>query len=352
MTLAPVFRSAEGLRLLLEGGVLDRLAPALAIQRAAVAAVDADLPAVISAEWIRERPDPGDPEALQRWFFLTLFVAVFDALGVPARRLQLYAEIDYCIQGSVVAADDLFDREGRGLLPLKTDGPTFTAVMQLICFERLMARAGRRGVAAGLCTASDFDALQRDLLTEMAAIGRLEGSEEGGVDTVLDPEAMLEAVHAVRGGQLFGLSLAAVRRLELDLKPGDLECASLGLVTLGTAFQVVDDVTDFEADLRRRSHNLLESWVHHHGSATERAVLARLRAGAPAPPRLVEDYLGQSARAVLDRARLLVRQAFAQLRLLGFDFSDALADRVVLSIAGLEGSARIQRLTAPSAAFA
>ncbi len=352
VTLAPVFRSAEGLRLLLEGGVLDRLAPALAIQRAAVASVDADLPLVIPPDWILERAELSDPEALQTWFFLTLFISVFDALGVPPERLRFYAEVDYCIQGTIVAADDLFDGEGKGLLPLKTQGPTFSGILQLMCFERLMSRAGRRAVDQGLCSADDFDGLQRDLLAEMASIGKLEGSEEGGVDTVLTPEVMLEAVHAVRGGQLFGLSLAAVRRLETDLKPGGLERASLGLVTLGTAFQVVDDLTDFEHDLKRGSHNLLESWVHHRGTPSERAVLARLRAGAPAPPKLVEDHFGTSARAVLDEARELVRQAFAHLRALGFAFSDELADRVVLSIAGLEGTARMQRLAATTHALA
>ena len=47
------------------------------------------------------------------------------------------------------------------------------------------------------------------------------------------------------------------------------------------ARQIVDDLTDFEFDVRRKSHNLLVSQIHHLGSQPERAAaeLATLSAG-------------------------------------------------------------------------
>jgi geranylgeranyl pyrophosphate synthase len=118
---------------------------------------------------------------------------------------------------------------------------------------------------------------------------------------------------------------------------------------LGTAFQIVDDLTDFEFDLGRRSHNLLTSQIHHHGTDEERRALETLRASGDAPDSgVVEARFTSSARAVLERAYAEARASFRELGELGHWFDPELADEVVHAIVGLEGVARMEALTSVS----
>lgn len=351
MTLAPVFRSPRALELLRDGGIFDLLGSALDRQRVATARVRGDLAAIVGPEAVRDGGSVPETrlEALQQFFFLSLFLAVFEELGVPPERLDLYAELDFCVMGTITAADNLFDDEAKSLLPLELGpGPRFGSIVQLMCFERLTQRVGARAQAAGLLEPAGFTSVQRDLLRSMIAIGELEGSEEGGVDEVPDPAVMIERVHRVRGGRLFALAAVAPRTVESGPVRDAIANAEPALVALGTAFQIVDDLVDFEDDLQRRSHNLLRSWIVHRGTPEERAVLADLLAGGPVPPGIVEVALGRSAGQVLDRAREEAREAFAGLRRLGFDFPPGLADGVAEAIVGLDGVGRMDALVGPA----
>jgi hypothetical protein len=179
----------------------------------------------------------------------------------------------------------------------------------------------------------------------MASIGRLEGSEEGGVDEVPTPEDMVERVHRVRGGALFALAFAAPSVLEEGDLAAKFIAAEPAVARLGTAFQIVDDLTDFEFDLGRRSHNLLTSQVFHHGSEAERSALERFRAGEAVAPGVVETLFLDSARTVLRLAYAEARASFRGLSELGHWLEPALADEVVHAIVGLDGVARMEAIT-------
>jgi hypothetical protein len=124
--------------------------------------------------------------------------------------------------------------------------------------------------------------------------------------------------------------------------------AEPAVARLGTAFQIVDDLTDFEFDLGRRSHNLLTSQIYHHGSPAEREALAGFRAGGEVEEGIVETLFGNAARAVLERAYVEARASFRQLADLGHWFEPELADEVVHAIVGLDGVARMEVLTSGS----
>ena len=279
MTLSPVFRSQAAVRLLEEQGVWRRLAPDVAAQADAVRALYQDLEEVLGAEFRGPAPHvPTAAEALrpeglhfvQEYFFLILFRSIFASLGVPAARLRLYTELNFCIKGTITAADNLFDEQDKSLLPLApVAGSRFLSILQLMCFERLLKRALDRGEASGVVTPEQATRVQRGLLDRMASIGRLEGSEEGGVDEVPEPDEMMERVHRVRGGALFALAFAAPSVLEDGEVAERVASAEPAVARLGTAFQIVDDLTDFEFDLGRRSHNLLTSQIFHFGTDAE-----------------------------------------------------------------------------------
>jgi len=353
MTLSPVFRSPEAVRLLEEHGIWQRLNPAIVAQAQAVQTVRADLAAVIGEEFRRPvDPVPAEPDAaegnldfLQEFFFLILFRALFESLGIAPRRLPFYAEMNFCIKGTITAADNIFDDQDKSLLPLKRNvGPRCGSILQLMCFERLIRRACDRAVSAGAIEAEPVDTILRGLIDRMARIGQLEGSEEGGVKDIPPPPEMIERVHAVRGGALFSLAFVAPRAIETGEVGERVRRAEPAIARLGTAFQIVDDLTDFEFDLRRRSHNLLVSQITHHGTPIEREKLRALWSGQPAEDGLVEGLFRPSAQAALEMARAEARASLAALEELGFWFPSALADPVVHAIVGHDGTARIKTL--------
>ena len=323
MTLSPVFRSAQAVSLLEQQGIWERFGPALAMQLEAVQTVHDDLEHVIDGAY-RLAPgqamtpeNQGDNQELaflQDYFFLTLFLALFESLGVAPERLPVYAELNFCIMGTITAADNLFDDQAKSLLPLRpVAGARYSSILQLMCFERLMRRVGDRAVAAGLFSAEEFARVQRALIDQMACIGLLEGSEEGGVDEIPEPEAMIDRVHRVRGGLLFGLAFAAPKVLERGEVLARIEKAEPAIARLGTAFQIVDDLTDFEFDLGRRTHNLLVSRIHHDGRAEEKQKLEALWAGQTPEAGLVEglfaDFGARGARARPRRGARRLRHA-------------------------------------------
>lgn len=356
MTLSPVFRSPDAVRLLEERGLWRRLAPDIQAQADAVRTLYADLHEVLGSRFRGQEPHlpTGDealrPEGLhfvQEYFFLILFRSVFSSMGVSPERLRLYAEVNFCVKGTITAADNLFDDQDKSLLPLAPlQGARFRSILQIMAFERLLRRALERGRHAGLLDGARRDAVLRGLLDRMAAIGALEGSEEGGVDDVPTPDAMVESVHRVRGGALFALAFVAPSILEEGGVASKMREAEEAIARLGTAFQIVDDLTDFEFDLGRRSHNLVVAQVVHHGTPDERAALARLQAGEPVPPGAVETLFRASARAVLERAHEEGRASFRGLAALGHWMDPSLAEPVVQAIVGLDGVARMDVLAA------
>ncbi len=350
MTLSPVFRSSQAVEILRREGIWDRFAPATALQRSAVDELRRDLRSVIGERWLTAEVSGSagadDLGFLQDFFFLNLFLAVFEALGVDPARLPFYARLNFIIMGTITAADNLFDDQDKSLLPLApVAGPRYRSILQLICFERLLTRAGMRALLEGAVDISQIEALQLALMNQMAEIGLLEGSEEGGVDEIPTPEEMIAKVHRVRGGLLFGLAFCAPEVLERGKVLERTRIAAPAIARLGTAFQIVDDLTDFEFDIERRSHNLLVAEIYHHGSPAEKERLRLLMAGTEAEAGLVEQLFAPSARRVLDRARAEARASFETLAQVGFWFPPALSDEVVRAIVGLDGVARMDALT-------
>ena len=356
MTLSPVFRSPEAVRMLEEHGVWDRLRPAMQAQAQAVNALYQDLGELMDDRFLhqgRRAPESGEMRSeeglafLQEYFFLVLFRSLFESLGVCPARLAFYTELNFCIKGTITAADNIFDDQGKSLLPLvEGSGDRFLSILQLMSFERLVRRSCDRAASAGVIREAETHAILKGLLNRMAEIGELEGSEEGGVEEIPTPEAMIRRVHEVRGGALFALAFVAPSILEEGAVGEAVKAAEPAIARLGTAFQIVDDLTDFEFDLGRKSHNLLVSEIHHHGAVEEQEALAGLRAGDPVSAGMVEGLFRASARAVLERAYVEARASFNLLRDLGFWFPEELASQVVQAIVGLDGVARMEAIAA------
>jgi hypothetical protein len=351
MTLSPVFRSDEAVQILRTAGVWSRLDPAARGQADAILSVKQDLPTVLDGKYIDLGQLVVDPDAtmsiefVQEFFFLILFRSVLQTVGIATSDLRLCCELNFCIKGTITAADNLFDDQDKALLPLKLgQGSRFRSILQLLAFERLTSRALERGVSAGSISTASARQFQKELLSRMAAIGSLEGSEEGGVEGVMDPDQMIEQVHRVRGGALFELAFIAPRLLEASVDPDLLSRAQRAISKLGTAFQIVDDLTDFEFDLNRGSHNLLVSQITHRGTAEEQTRLAALGAATPGAGDVVTEMFAESARDVVERGEDEAKRALEELRALGFWFPTELSHELVRAIVGLDGVDRMRTL--------
>ncbi len=350
MTLSPVFRSDEAVRELTKAGLWNQLAPAAQGQADAIATVRHDLPEVLDAgfidvEALANENATFDLEFVQEFFFLILFRSVLETVGVGPAALTLCSELNFCIKGTITAADNLFDDQNKTLLPLKAgEGARFNSILQLLAFERLAARALQRGIRAGSITERSAEPFQRELLSRMAAIGSLEGSEEHGVAGVLPPDVMIDQVHRVRGGALFELAFVAPRLLAVPSDAALLGQSQQAIAKLGTAFQIVDDLTDLEIDFARGSHNLLISQITHCGTPREQASLTSLEAAATREGDVVTDLFAHSARAVIERGEIEARTALEELQALGFWFPPALSDQLIRAIVGLDGVERMRAL--------
>lgn len=350
MTLSPVFRSLEAVEALRTAGVWERLAPVARGQADAIARVTHDLPLVLDRRFIKDAElnterSERDMSFFQEFFFLILFRSILQTIKFPDAAVDLCSELNFCIKGTITAADNLFDDQDKSLLPLRTGkGARFASILQLMAFERLTGLALARGIRNGVITPAAAQRFETTRLTKMAAIGSLEGSEEGGVSGVLEPAVMIEEVHRVRGGALFELGFIAPSLLDSSVEPRVLERAQAAISKLGTAFQIVDDLTDFEFDLLRGTHNILVAQITHSGRPEERTKLDELRDSHSYDGDVVAEHFSQSGRAVVELGENEARQALHELQALGFWFPPSLSDRLVRAIVGFDGVERMRAL--------
>ncbi len=341
MTLSPVFRSQDAVRALIASGHFESLAPSISAEREYTRALRRLLDDVISERFLsNEEESDDDIEFLQEHFFLILFDSIFRSLDCPPHRLKMYGILNLTLKGMIVAGDNLFDGEAKMDLPLKLgEGPRFLSIMQLLCFDHLMVRVFETNPEHG--SPDQVVRFRRELLTRLARIGTLEGSEEAGRDEILPVQEMVDRVHRVRGGQLFSLSMIAPLIWEDPVTLDRWRKATDGIARLGTAFQIVDDLTDFEFDLKRRSHNLLAAQIHHHGSPDEKSTLTRLRGGSKPDGATAEEHFADSAKTILTLARHEAEAGFEALAGVGFWFPPQDAEMFIRAIAGDAGDRRM-----------
>jgi hypothetical protein len=347
MTLSPVFRSDEAVEALRTEGVWDRLAQSARGQSEAIAIVKADLPAVLDDRFL-DRDQPAAAIGMgffQEFFFLILFRSVLQSIKFSEGALELFSELNFCIKGTITAADNLFDDQDKSLLPLVTgQGARFQSILQMLAFERLTSLALERGIRRGVITESAAAAFQKERLSRMAAIGSLEGSEEGGVAEILEPKTMVDQVHRVRGGALFELAFIAPKLIASTVDASIIARAQSAISRLGTAFQIVDDLTDFEFDLGRNTHNLLVAQITHHGTKDEINKLKAVRDGQHLAGDIVAEHFAESGRAVVEIGEREARRSLEELQALGFWFPPSLSELLVRAIVGLEGVERLRAL--------
>ena len=110
---------------------------------------------------------------------------------------------------------------------------------------------------------------------------------------------------------------------------------------IGTGFQIVDDITDFEFDLKRNTHNILRAQIYH---GEQRDDLENLTSEQIRQGKLIEKYFKEQARIVLGYAYDEVEKGFKKLQGLNFWYDPNHTKSFVNAIAGDQGIERLEKI--------
>ena len=333
MTLSPVFRSEESIEFLRKQGYLDKFQPALDIQKKARDAIS-KLVYDHYDKTLYGGIERDDMAIFEKDFFLILFIELCRISD--SKNVDFYAMFNYCIRGKITAADNIFDNESKKTLPFKDNiKGKLRTILELTTYEQLFHYLGK--------DIPNYDAVKMALDKKMVEIGKLESSEENGVSEVIEPEQMINSVHRVRGGALFELGMIAPMILEPEKKE-HWKKVNEAIHDIGTAFQIVDDITDFEFDLKRKSHNLVLSEIYHKGTPAEKEILMRCLREGSNNKKLVETHFIESVHRVVQHAYCIARKGFVKLQQLGFWYDPDHTDQFVNAILGDAGNPRIKKI--------
>ncbi len=280
------------------------------------------------------------PEAYwERNFFSILFVSIFQAIGIDDARVRDYAAIIHTVRGIVTAADNILDGEAKGALLVEV-----RAGRVLPNVFSILLQAGSLHERLRSVTGSDAAGLQAwgALIDLLYAIGEEESGEESAVEEVLHPKRLLDEIHRFRGANLLLLAFV-VPELNESEHAEAIANAKAGIFRIGLALQILDDLADFEEDLRRRNHNVLRSWLVHgcgtDGRGGPAVVIpdARLSTYTTAELAAPHELFPQATGEVMVMAIELALRGFDRLRLAGYPLDRATARELMSAMFRLRG---------------
>ena len=265
----------------------------------------------------RLRPYEETALSLERNLFSTLFLSTERQAGVPAVRLPFLGLVNQCMRAWVTSCDNLLDHEFKSVLPfdLPHGGWHFASVLTIMTADRVLFDLLLEERDAGQLSSAEAQHLSHRTLGALTRSGLQEHEEELGAPCILPVGELLERVHVPKTGLLFEAPIAAAEVL-CALAPARTARARAGLRAFGLACQVLDDIADFEDDLRRSRHNLVLSLAVEAGCGRASITWAKLRAHLPTLP--FEEAKSEAG----EHAFRLFQDARVHLRAVGLDFSD------------------------------
>jgi hypothetical protein len=190
-------------------------------------------------------------------FFSILFLSIFKAVGIPEERILRYGVILHALRTIITCTDNILDDENKGpvFLNADLDNPVLNNTMLSLLAHKVMGQAIRE-VSHTPETAARIEA---KILDSICSIGK--GENVTKIDDVMPvPDKITENVHMKIGGELLRLALIAPLENERELI-SELQYMESGVLGIGVALQMLDDVTDAAEDLLDIKSNYLASWI-------------------------------------------------------------------------------------------
>jgi hypothetical protein len=190
-------------------------------------------------------------------FFSILFLSIFKAVGIPEERIMNYGVILHALRIIITCTDNILDNENKGpvFLNAELDNPVLNNTMLSLLAHKVMGQAIRE-VSQDAETAARIEA---NILDSICSIGK--GENVTKIDNVMPiPVEITNNVHMKIGGELLRLALIAPLENERELI-SELQHMESGILNIGIALQMLDDVTDAAEDLSNTKANYLASWI-------------------------------------------------------------------------------------------
>jgi hypothetical protein len=194
-------------------------------------------------------------------FFSILFLSIFKAVGIPEERIMSYGVILHALRTIITCTDNILDNENKGpvFLNAELDNLVLNNTMLSLLAHKVMGQAIRE-VSHDAATATRIEA---NILDSICSIGK--GENITKIDGVMPvPEEITNNVHMKIGGELLRLALIAPIENERELI-SELQHMESGILNIGIALQMLDDVTDAAEDLSHTKANYLASWIMYQG---------------------------------------------------------------------------------------
>jgi len=193
-------------------------------------------------------------------FFSILFLSIFKSLKIPYDRITLYGLILHSLRIIITSTDNILDSENKGPVFLNAglDNNVLNNTMLTLLANRIMGQSIRELTRESM----QSDHIESRILDSICSIGKGEAITKLTAD-IPRPEEITEAIHKKIGGELLRLALIAPLEAETDKKES-LACMESGILYIGNALQMLDDMTDVVEDTLNDKINYFASWIIHH----------------------------------------------------------------------------------------
>jgi len=194
-------------------------------------------------------------------FFSILFLSIFKAVGISDERILKYGVILHALRIIITCTDNILDEEHKGpvFLNAELDNPVLNNTMLSLLAHKVMGQAIRE-VSRDVATAARIES---KILDSICSIGK--GENVTKIDGEMPiPQEIIENVHMKIGGDLLRLALIAPVENESGFN-SELQHMESGVLGIGIALQMLDDVTDTVEDLSKTKANYLASWIIYQG---------------------------------------------------------------------------------------
>jgi hypothetical protein len=280
-----------------------------------------------------------EPQAYwERNFFSILFVSIFQSIGIEEERVREYSGIIHMLRGIVTATDNILDDEDKGAFRVELKaGRVLPNVLSILLQSGELQDRIRKVTP----TAREAKRAWGAVIDLLYAIGEEESGEEGAIEEVLPPKRLLDEIHRFRGANLLLLAFVVPKLNEPQFET-ELEHAQAGVFRIGLALQILDDLADFEEDLRRRNHNILRSWLVHgasagRGAAATKVSDAELTTYTSAQLKAPHELFPQATGEVMVMAIELALRGFDRLRQAGHPLDRDTARELMATMFRLRG---------------
>jgi hypothetical protein len=299
---------------------------------------------VLRQSGVKLKPPGDDDFIFKQNFFSFLFLYSFYTAGIPKARRSLYATTLQCLRGMVTGCDNLLDDEYK--MTLDSDIPDkahrFRSVMDIMVSDRVLFQILLEACRNGEIDLDQAMAATMASMKTMALSGMQEATEEGGIQSILQPNEILRTVHHFKTGLLFTCPWDIPMVIE-NINVPEIKPLLNGLYRIGMGCQIMDDMVDFCLDLSQKRHNYMVSLIFFSPHAEERKHLQELLAIeeiSGISVNLAEEY-PESVSKAFETSHQYLESGFARL------FPEDLRFLVKPSIRFLEKRIGVARLCRP-----